>query len=281
MNRESPDASQSRREQLRDFLRNRRSRLTPDDVGLITAGRRRTPGLRREEVATLAGVGVSWYTWLEQGRDINASAEVLDAIGGALRLTEPERAHLYVLAGLNPPLEGGAKGVEVPQQLRDLLDSWLPRPAILRDRYWNLLMVNDTAQAVFGLGDDDHNCLISFFTNARYRSMHTHWASAAPDVVAAFRADVARAPGDPEFGRVIDDLSAVSPEFAELWARHEVGLPAQSVKAVRHPEAGELLFDMTTLAVVDRPGWYLEFYNPQPGSETGHRLGLLVVRNPG
>jgi transcriptional regulator with XRE-family HTH domain len=260
------------RDQLRDFLRTRRARLTPEDVGMATAGRRRTPGLRREEVATLAGVGVSWYTWLEQGRDINVSTEVLDAVGRALRLTEPERAHLYVLAGLNPPPSGGARDTEVTPELRHLVDAWSPKPAILRDRYWHLLAINDATRAVFGYDDTDHNCLVSFFTNAIYRGMHVHWAEVAPVVVAAFRANAARSPADPEFGRVVDELGAASPEFAELWARHDVGVPVQAVKAVRHPEAGDLYFDMTTLSVADRPDWHLELYNPRPGSGTEERL---------
>ncbi|MEU4344285.1 helix-turn-helix transcriptional regulator [Nocardia sp. NPDC023852] len=272
---ESPAVTRSRREQLRDFLRTRRARLTPSDVGIAAVGRRRTPGLRREEVATLAGVGVSWYTWLEQGRNINVSTEVLDAIGAALRLTEPERSHLYLLAGLNPPPPDGARDTDVPAELRHLLDAWRPGPAVLRDRYWNLLAINETAQTVFGFGDADHNCLISFFTNARYRGMHMHWNSVAPAVVAAFRADAAHFPGDPEFGRVVDDLSTASPEFAELWARHEVGAAVQAVKAVRHPEAGELFFDTTTLAVADRPDWFLVLYNPQPGTETADRVDRL------
>ena len=243
---------------------------------MAAVGKRRTPGLRREEVAVLAGVGVSWYTWLEQGREINVSAEVLDAIGRALRLTEPERAHLYLLAGLNPPRAAGVGGAEVTPQLRHLLDAWTPRPAVLRDRYLNLLSINEAARTVFGYHDADHNCLITFFTNARYRGMHIHWASVAPAVVAAFRADAAHSPDDPEFDRVVDELSAVSPEFAEIWARHDVGVPDQAVKAVHHPEAGDLIFDTTTLAVVDRPGWYLELYNPRPGSGTGDRLERLT-----
>lgn len=254
----------SRREQLRDFLRSRRARLTPDDVGMAPGGKRRTPGLRREEVAVLAGVGVSWYTWLEQGRDINVSAEVLDAIARVLRLTEAERAHLYLLAGLNPPAAAAWAGTVTPE-LRRLLDTWAP-PALLRDRYWNLVAVNDAARTVFGL--DGGNCLVAFFTNDRYRDMHVEWAAVAPSVVAAFRADAAHAPDDPEFARVIDDLRSVSPEFAALWARHDVGVPKQAVKAIRHPASGELFFDMTTLAAVDHPGWYLELYNlvvPHPG----------------
>ncbi|WP_233711937.1 helix-turn-helix transcriptional regulator [Kribbella turkmenica] len=252
------------REQLREFLRARRAAVAPAEVGLPVVGRRRTPGLRREEVASLAGVGVSWYTWLEQGRDINVSGEVLDAIGRALRLTEPERAHLYLLAGLNPPLRPATDNAEVSPELRRLVDAWSPRPAILRDRYWNLLAINDATRTVFGYGDTDVNCLVSFFTNARYRGMHVHWATVAPAVVAAFRADAARAPGDQEYQRVVDELSTSSPEFAGLWARHEVGVPGQAVKAVLHPEAGELFFDLTTLAVTDHPDWYLELYVPRP-----------------
>ncbi|MFH8366401.1 helix-turn-helix transcriptional regulator [Streptomyces sp. NPDC018031] len=273
---ESPAGALHRREQLRDFLRTRRARLTPADVGMATAGRRRTPGLRREEVAVLAGVGVSWYTWLEQGRDINVSTEVLDAISRALHLTEPERAHLYLLAGLNPPRAGGFRASPVTPELRRLLDAWAPRPAVLQDRYRNLLAVNDAARTVFGYGDTDHNCLVTFFTNARYRGMQLHWASVAPDVVASFRADAAHHPDDPEFRRLVDDLSAVSPEFAELWARHDVSAPMPAVKAVRHPDAGDLVFDTTVLTVAGQPDRQLVLYDPRPGTGTGERLRELV-----
>ncbi|MBF6468616.1 helix-turn-helix domain-containing protein [Nocardia beijingensis] len=276
---ESTAARHHRRAELRDFLRTRRARLRPEDMGLPTVGRRRTPGLRREEIATLAGVGVSWYTWLEQGRDITVSAEVLDAIGAALRLSGPERTHLYLLAGLNPPPPGAMGEAEVTPQLRQLLDAWGSRPAVLRDRSWNLLAVNDAARTVFGFTDADRNCLISFFTNVRYRGMHAEWSAIAPSVVAAFRADAAHHPGDPEFDRVIGELTTASSEFAELWARHDVDAAGPAVKAVRHPEAGNLLFDTTTLAVADHPYWFLVLYNPQPGTETAQRVdGLMRIR---
>ncbi|WP_116068547.1 helix-turn-helix transcriptional regulator [Asanoa ferruginea] len=274
MTSETSAAARHRRAQLSDFLRIRRARLAPADVGLVTAGRRRTPGLRREEVAVLAAVGVSWYTWLEQGRDINVSAEVVDAVGKALRLSTAERAHLYALAGLRPPCADlrADRGAAVTPELRQLLDGWSPRPAVLRDRHWNLLAVNDAAAAIYGYGPEDHNCLVTFFTSARHRDAHLHWAAVAPAVVAAFRADVAHAPDDPEYRRVVDELNAVSPEFAELWARHDVQVPGQMVKAVRHPEAGELFFDTTSLAVVDHPAWILELSNPRPGTGTAERL---------
>ncbi|MBB4907121.1 helix-turn-helix transcriptional regulator [Actinophytocola algeriensis] len=239
------------RDELREFLRSRRARLTPADVGMPSAGTRRTPGLRREEVAVLAGVGVSWYTWLEQGRDINVSAEVLDAIARVLRLTEPERAHLYLLAGLNPPRASRSDAAVTPE-LRRLLDAW-PHPALLRDRQWNLLAVNERARSVFGL-DGDRNCLVAFFTNERYRDLHVNWAAVAPGVVAAYRADAVHTDG------VVAELAAASPEFAALWARHDVAASEQMVKSVRSAE-GELHFDLTTLAVTDHPGWYVELYN--------------------
>ncbi|WP_280354548.1 helix-turn-helix transcriptional regulator [Nocardia otitidiscaviarum] len=268
-------ASERRREQLREFLRSRRERLTPGDVGMPVVGRRRTPGLRREEVAVRAGVGVSWYTWLEQGRDITVSGEVLDAIAGALLLNEVERAHLYLLAGLNPPPAAGRTGGALTPAVRQLLDAWGWRPAVLRDRAWNVLAYNESAGTVFGFDARAHNCLRTFFTNPRYRALPEVWADAAPAVVAAYRADAAHFPGAPAFDRVITELRTASPEFATLWDRHEVGVPVQAVNALRHPEAGDLFFDATTLTVTDRPDWSLILYDPRPGTATAARLEAL------
>ncbi|MBW8486179.1 helix-turn-helix transcriptional regulator [Actinomadura parmotrematis] len=274
MSNEPPDSGADRRRaELRDFLRTRRARLAPADVGMPAGGRRRTPGLRREEVAVLAGVGVSWYTWLEQGRDIKVSGEVLDAIARALRLDAAEREHLYLLAGLNPPpAEGTAAGGAVSPELRRVLEAWAPRPAYVRDRHWNFLAINDAAREVFGYGDTDRNCLVTFFTNGIFRAMSTEWAEAAPGVVARFRADSARHPDDPEFGRLADGLRAACPEFAELWARHDVSAGTDAVKAIRHPEAGELVFDALALPLADRPGLSLILHHPRPGTGTEERL---------
>ncbi|PKV80605.1 helix-turn-helix transcriptional regulator [Nocardia fluminea] len=268
-------ASARRREELRDFLRARRARIGPGDVGLPVVGRRRTPGLRREEVAMLAGVGVSWYTWLEQGREITVSGEVLDAVAGVLRLSVAERAHLYVLAGLNPPVARGS-AVEVSAEIRALIDGWVRGPAVVRDRYWNILAFNVVAGRVFGCDDGEpHNCLVSFFTSPRYRGVPDLWADAAPGVVAAYRADAALLPHDGEFQRVATELAASVPEFAALWQRHDVGAPLQAVNALRHPEAGDLYFDATTLTVADHPHWSLVLYNPKPNTDTADRLAAL------
>ncbi|MEV6364928.1 helix-turn-helix transcriptional regulator [Nocardia asteroides] len=269
-------ASARRREELRDFLRSRRERIAPGEVGLPVAGRRRTPGLRREEVAMLAGVGVSWYTWLEQGRDITVSGEVLDAVARVLRLREPERAHLYLLAGLNPPAASAVAGTVVTPEIRELLDGWERGPAVVRDRYWNILAFNVLAGRVFGCDDGvPHNCLVTFFTSPRYRELPELWDAAAPGVVAAYRADAALAPHDDEFHRVARELAAVEPEFARLWDRHEVDVPVQAVNALRHPDVGELFFDATTLIVADQPNWSVVLYNPKPGTDTVEHLARL------
>ncbi|MGW4535321.1 helix-turn-helix transcriptional regulator [Nocardia sp. NPDC004340] len=265
----------ARRDQLREFLRDRRARITPDQVGLPTAGRRRTPGLRREELALLAGVGVSWYTWLEQGRDITVSTDVLDAIAAALLLDDTERAHLYILSGLNPPCRGGDTGSDITPETRNLLDAWGTRPAVLRNRYWTVLAYNDAARAVFGYDGPGHNCLITYFTNPRYLAMTDHWQQAAPAVVAAYRADTAPCPDDPGFDAIITDLAHRSPEFAALWSRHDVGTPTQAVNALQHPEVGELHFDTTTLTLADRPGQHMVLYNPRPSTGTAEALDHL------
>lgn len=227
-------------------------------------------------MATLAGVGVSWYTWLEQGRDISASASVLDAVSAALRLSESERAHLHLLAGASPPVGGDVDDSPVPPELLQLVAAWAPRPAMLQDRYWNLLAINSGTREVFGYSSADHNCLISFFTNERYRGAYVEWSAAAPGVVAAFRADAGRYLGDPNFAEIVAHLSSVSPDFAAIWNRHDVGPHQQAVKAVRHPVAGELVFDKTTLTVTDHPEWHLVLYNPRPETGTDTRLSALM-----
>jgi len=159
--------------ELREFLMSRRARISPAEAGLPDGGaRRRTPGLRREEVAVLAGVGVSWYQWLEQGRDITVSPQVLDSVGRVLRLSSTERRHLYVLAGLNPPAPEVDPGdADMCAGLRRLIDAWMPYPAHIMDRYWNTIMYNDAAGMILGMRPGlVQNCLIAFFTDPIYRA---------------------------------------------------------------------------------------------------------------
>ncbi len=224
----------------------------------------------------LAGVGVSWYTWLEQGRDIKVSEDVLDAVARALMLGEVERAHLYRLAGLNPPQRQAVPSVPASPHMQRLLETWAPRPGYIRDQHWNFTAVNDAARAAFGYGDTDHNCLISFFTNARFRVRHQQWEQIAPGVAAGFRADAACYPEDPEFDRIASDLVQVSPEFAELWARHDVAEHQTAVKAVDHPDVGVMVFEATLLPVPEHPGHHLVLHNPVAGTGTSERLERLT-----
>ncbi|WP_328807643.1 helix-turn-helix transcriptional regulator [Nonomuraea antri] len=272
------EARARRSAEMREFLRSRRARVTPADVGMAAGDvrSRRTPGLRREEVAVLAGVGVSWYTWLEQGREINVSGEVLDSIARVLRLDAAEREHLYLLAGSNPPRLPPAAVRQVPDGLRRVIDAWLPRPAYLIDRHWNLVAVNRAAELIFGYGEDDHNCLVTFFTSTRYRSALCDWRDAAKAIVGQFRADAARYPDDPEFGRLAADMCAASPEFAEVWAEHDVGDATSGSKTVTHPDAGDLTFEYTALTLPDLPGHRLMLHSPAAGTDTGERLAALL-----
>jgi transcriptional regulator with XRE-family HTH domain len=245
------------------------------------AGHRRTPGLRREEVAVLAGVGASWYTWLEQGRDINVSDSVLDAISRALRLSQAERAYLYRLAGLNPPSPDRPACVSqeatLTPELQRVLDGFNPSPALVLDRCWNFRGFNDAALTVFGYDEGDHNCLVSFFTSARYRAALDSWDDKARSIVGQFRADAARFPEDPKFERLAQDLSAVSPEFAELWKRHEVYDDIEGYKTLNDPDLGELAFEYTVLPLPGRPGLRICLFNPKPGTRTGAKLDRLAA----
>jgi transcriptional regulator with XRE-family HTH domain len=270
------DARQRRSSEMREFLRSRRARLTPADVGMPAGDGRRTPGLRREEVAVLAGVGVSWYTWLEQGRDINVSADVLDAIARILRLDPAEREHLHLLAGLNPP-RSAPTGRRVPDELRRLIDSWLPRPAYVIDRHWNVVAVNRAARLAFLCDENDHNCLVSFFTNARYRAALKHWRDTAREIVGQFRADAARYPDDPEFGRLASDMCAVSPDFADIWAELLVGSSTHGTKALDIPGLGTLTFEYTALPLPESPGHRLLLHTPAPGTGTEALLESLLA----
>ncbi|MEU6646711.1 helix-turn-helix transcriptional regulator [Saccharomonospora sp. NPDC046836] len=258
----------ARRDRLRDFLRIRRAQLRPEDVGLPQGGRRRTTGLRREEVATLAGVGVSWYTWLEQGRDINISSSVLDSIARVLRMTTRERDYFATLAGVTPPAADGPHG-PLGVQVLQVLRTWQPNPAYVLDRHLNFVARNTPAREVFGHSE---NCLFSFFTEPAHRARIGQWRDAAAELVGELRAASSHSPDAPELNRLIAELTDRSEEFAELWARHEVQGYTQTSHALTHPSAGELVFDHTILSIPDRPGDWLVLASPQPGTATRSRL---------
>lgn len=268
-----------RRTELRAFLMNRRARISPAEAGLPDGGaRRRTPGLRREEVAVLAGVGVSWYQWLEQGRDITVSSQVLDSVSRVLKLTSAERRHLYVLAGLNPPaLEVEPGDRDMCDGLKRLIDAWMPFPAHIMDVYWNTVMYNDAAALVFGMRPEIvQNCLIAFFTDPIYRARSGHWEEVAREVVAQYRTACSEHPRDEGFRAVVEEVRELSPRFAELWKERDVRPGGLLRKRMEHPVVGTLHVESTQLRVPARPDLAIVLHTPLPGTETAEKLEWLT-----
>ena len=231
------------RDELAQFLRTRRASLKPEAVGLPVAGRRRTPGLRREEVALLAGVSVSWYTWLEQGRPIRASHEVLRAIARTLQLTPTERAHLLALADRAEPAVATAESDRAPDQLVRLIEAMSPSPAYVLGPRWEFLAWNRAQALLFPaierLAPPERNLLWVVFATAEARSLIIDWPIEAQRMLTQFRADTDRLHDDAPLQELIARLNRVSPEFAEGWARHDVApvrepRPAVCASARRH-----------------------------------------------
>jgi transcriptional regulator with XRE-family HTH domain len=227
--------------------------------------RRRTPGLRREEVALLAGVGVTWYTWLEQGRKINVSVQVLDAVASTLRLDRAEREHLYSLAEATPLLMGAARG-SVPEEIREIVRYLDPLPATLTNGRFDILLTNEASDGLF---PDWHsfpcvlkNSLWCLITEPTAREKFPQYEAEVRYTVARLRAAYARHVGDPEWEEDIRRLSGLSREFAGLWARHEVAGPQPRVRTVIHPGAGPLTFTLTELQVSAMPEARLMVYTP-------------------
>ena len=267
--------AEARQKEFGDFLRSRRERLKPAEVGLSNGSRRRTPGLRRDEVALLAGVGTTWYTWLEQGRDVRASAEVLNALAEALRLDRAERQHLFVLAD-SPSPELRATGPEhVPEALVRMLNSMTDQPAYVLGRRWDVLAWNDAAIAVFGdfsrLNGDARNLMHMMFADESYRQLLADWDDHAPLSLAMFRADSARYAGDPDFERLIALLMEKSPEFQAWWPRHDVIHQPSAVKRICHSSGEQLVFEVMSLTVTDRSDMRLVVCTPRKdaGGEPG------------
>jgi transcriptional regulator with XRE-family HTH domain len=269
----------ARRDELAAFLRNRRERLSPADIGLLTSGRRRTPGLRREEVAQLAGVGVTWYTWLEQGREITPSAQVLDAIARTLRLDGHERTHLFGLADVaDPTHDDGCYAVT--DGVRALLDQLEPYPACVVNGRYDLLAYNRSYQAAMCVDLDaldplERNSLWRVFTDPGTRTRLLDWDTTAPRMVASFRAAMAKHMGEPAWKCFLKRMLEASSEFAEIWERHEVAPTQQVRKRLLHPDVGLLQMESTSLWVAESVGIRLVTYTPLD-DDTRSRLEQLA-----
>ncbi|WP_394431048.1 helix-turn-helix domain-containing protein [Streptomyces sp. SGAir0957] len=281
-NTESPDGLDQRAE-LSEFLRTRRARLKPEDVGIATIGRhRRVPGLRREELAQLAGVSVAYYTRLEQGNGRNVSAEVLDAIARALRLSETEHAHLTHLA---KPRQQRRKHRAARRQharpaLQHLVDSMEGVPAYIGGARSEILAWNRMAAALFGdwgaMPAHERNWARLTFLNPDYRELFRDWEQKASDMVSYLRLYAGQHPDDPELSALVGELSVKSEQFRTLWATHDVKEKGHGVKRMRHPLVGELTLAYETLHLPDDDGQFLSVYHAEPGSPSAEALRLLA-----
>ena len=268
-----------RREELAAFLRTRRARIRPEDVGLPPGPRRRTPGLRREEVAQLAGVGITWYTWLEQGRPINASVQVLDAIARTLRLDSTECEHLYRLADL-PWVAGPADSHALDPETQAVLDAVDPFPAAVYTTRYDLLAHNRCYRTMFpGLAEAtglERNVLWHLFTCATCCTPFLNRDEELPLMVANVRTAFGRHLGDPVWTDFVRRLSTISPRFASLWAAHNVATPSTRVKIFQHALVGEVRLRTSTLTPATSPETRMVIYSPNDES-TRRRLERLLA----
>nr|WP_242666434.1 helix-turn-helix transcriptional regulator [Parafrankia irregularis] len=256
-----------RRSDLALFLRSRRERITPDDVGMPPGPRRRTPGLRREEVAQLAGVGVTWYTWLEQGRPINASPQVLDAVARTLRLGSAEREHLYRLADTPQPHPGpDEEATGIPPDIRTILDSLDPLPAALVNARSDVLGFNSTfalmAPCLVNAPVDERNSVWFTFTAPPACRPIVHSAELAAEHAGIFRYRYSQHLGEPGWQEFVHRLSAASPDFARLWASHDVVPPRPCNKIFRYPGIPDIATRSTNLELSYQPGTRVIVYTP-------------------
>ena len=255
-----------RRRELGDFVRAQRERVAPAAVGLIAARRRRTPGLRREEVAELAGLSTTWYTWIEQGRDVSVSPTALARLARALRLDRAQRAYLFELAGKRDPDPGASDADELPAVVAACVVA-ITAPAYVLDRSWNARTWNAAAERLFvgwldGAGE--RNLLRFIFLEPGARALISDWEGRARRVVAEFRAHIGAHLDDPALRRLIDELRRDSADFAQLWEQHGVLDREGGERTFEHPQDGFLRFEQVTFELAGHPDVKLTVLVPSP-----------------
>ncbi|MGV9296258.1 helix-turn-helix transcriptional regulator [Amycolatopsis sp. NPDC003676] len=258
---------------LGDFLRARRERISPADVGLPDSGRRRVRGLRREELALLAGISSDYYIRLEQGRDQNPSAQVLDALARALGLDEPSRHHLHQLAA---PTQPGQAEPHVPASIVELISTWPTNPAYVQDRLTNVLAANEIAAAVSPNYAIGRNLLRAVFLDPAERDLRRDWDQTAADGVAGLRATLGPNIADPAAAELIADLTASSEEFRALWAQHDVKPRTGHLVRFRHPAVGDLDLHSDKLDIPGPATLQLVIFHATPGSRDAEALASLA-----
>lgn len=265
---------------LGSYLRDRRARLDPAALG-FSLTRRRTPGLRREEVAQRANVSATWYTWLEQGRGGSPSVEVLERISRALMLTAFEREHLFLIALGHPPEVHYQAEEGISPRIQRVLDALAFCPAFAKTATWELVGWNAAAAAVLGfdkLLPPHRNLLRRMFLDPEARKVQVNWKGVARYAVAAFRADTARAGAAGRVKALVDELCRESPDFAQMWQEYDVHAPGEDTKKFRHPVAGELSLEYSGFSVDGRPDLTLVVFNPSSPADVRNIQSLLKPR---
>ncbi|WP_248930327.1 helix-turn-helix transcriptional regulator [Paenibacillus hamazuiensis] len=268
---------------LSEFLKAHRAKLQPGGVGLIPGTRRRTPGLRREEVAQLAGVSTTWYTWLEQGRDIKASVQVLDRIAWALQLGEDERQYLFMLALEQPaPPVAQDKPTAVTPALERILGELKYCPTIVSDRKCHIVGWNSAASAVFmdfeRIAPEERNMIRLLFARKELKALAVNWSDFVRGFLAMFRSYYGQYVADPWYNEFIEKLSGAYPEFREFWNRNDVSSAPEVSIEFRHAKGGKMLFDLTSLQAHGAADLRLSIYTPSSGSDTEAKLRQLMQR---
>lgn len=269
---------------LSTFLKTQRSKISPESVGLPTGSRRRTPGLRREEVSQLAGVSTTWYTWLEQGRDIQVSHSVLDNIASALRLTADERKYLFSLAMEHhselPTLE--EEPVQLHPSLQKILQELHHCPTVISDRRCYIVGWNDAARHVFmdfeQIAPEQRNMISLLFDRKEFRRLAVNWEDFVSGFLAIFRAYYGQYVDDEWYNLFLDDMMNRHPDFHTLWKQSSVSSAPDVLIEFRHSKAGKMLFDLTSLQVQGSSDLRCSVYTPAPESATERKLMRLIER---
>jgi transcriptional regulator with XRE-family HTH domain len=268
-----------RHQELAAFLRSRRARVSPEQVGLPRGTRRRTPGLRRGEVAVLAGISPEWYTWLEQGRDIGVSVQLLESLVRVLQLDETERTHLFLLALRQPPPVEVFTPPTISPTLQQFLDQLGAIPATVIDLRLNVIGGNTAAQVVFGnpnMQSEHERNLIWRLFSARTQEVNPEWEAIARMYLAQFRAGYGRFIKDPWWAKQIAELSESSPQFRELWAQHDVINVTEGRKTMHNPLVGDLHLDILWFPV-DSRDLRLQVHMPRPNTDTAEKIARLLA----
>ncbi|MDO3408909.1 helix-turn-helix transcriptional regulator [Saccharibacillus sp. CPCC 101409] len=270
---------------LSAFLKTQRAKISPESVGFPAGTRRRTPGLRREEVAQLAGVSTTWYTWLEQGRSIQASPSVLDCVASALRMNADERKYLYSLT-----LEGGSAAytpesepLRIGPSLQKIITELTCCPVIVSDRMCNIVGWNEAARCVFldfeRISADERNMIRLLFTRREFRRLAVNWEQFASGFLSMFRSYYGRYVGDGWYDRFLEEMTNAHPDFKTMWENGQVSYAPDVHLEFRHAKAGKMVYELTSLSVYGQDDLRCSVYTPSPDTTTEAKLRRLLEEN--